>query len=142
VGDTRVPLICMSDGTHHANFAGNMTEWPFYKTTGNISWKIHQIPSMDSIVIVALLPIAMKNSNIRPRRLYEQRQTNPAVLNEVLRHIHQPLSFKHNPGAESWDDDVLRADGSFRCSKPVLAASLPDCSAYSNQHHLEWHVSC
>jgi len=97
---------------------------------------------MHSIIIFAVLPIAMNNSNIRPNRLDEQCETNRAVLNNVLRQIHQPLMFQHNPGAVSWDDNIPCADGSFRYSKLVLAASLPDCSEYSNQHHLEQHDSC
>jgi len=44
LGDTLVPLIFMSDGTHLSNFAGDMTEWPVYMTIGNLSSKICQMP--------------------------------------------------------------------------------------------------
>jgi hypothetical protein len=64
VGDTLVPLIFMSDRTHLSNFAGHKTEWPEYMTVGNLSSKIHRMPSTHSIVMVALRPIAIKNLNI------------------------------------------------------------------------------
>ena len=85
--DTLVPLILMSDGTHLSNFAGDKKEWPVYMTTGNLSWQIRQMPSMHTVVMVALLPIPIKNRNIAQRRLDEQRQTIREVLNEVLRRV-------------------------------------------------------
>jgi len=66
----------MSDGTHLPNFAGDKKEWPVYMTIGNLSSKILQMPSTHSVVMVALLPIPIKNRNIPQRRLDEQRQTN------------------------------------------------------------------
>jgi hypothetical protein len=41
------------------------------------------------------------------------------MLNEVLRQLNQPLTFQHNPGAESRYYNVLYADGNFRHCKPV-----------------------
>jgi len=73
VGDTLVPLIFKSDGTHLSNFAGDKKEWPVYMTIGNLSSKIRQMPSTDSIVMVALLPIPIKNRNIPQKRLDECR---------------------------------------------------------------------
>jgi len=87
LGDTLVPLIFMSDRTHLSNFAGDKKEWPVYMTTGNLSWQIRQMPSMHTVVMVALLPIPIKNRNIAQRRLDEQRQTIREVLNEVLRRV-------------------------------------------------------
>jgi hypothetical protein len=140
VGDTLVPLIFMSDGTHLSNFAGDKKEWPVYMKIGNLSSKIHQMPSTHSVVMVALLPIPIKNRNIPQKRLDEQRQTNQEVLKEVLRQLLQPLTFKHNPSAESGYYKVLCADGNFRRCKPVLAAWLADCPEYSDLHHLERNV--
>jgi len=140
VGDTLVPLIFMSDGTHLSNFAGDKKEWPVYMTIGNLSSKIRQTPSTHSVIMVALLPIPIKNRNIPQKRLDEQRQTNREVLNEVLRRPLQPLTFKQNPSAGSGYYNVLCADGNFRHCKPVLAASLADCPEYSDLHHLERHV--
>jgi hypothetical protein len=66
----------MSDRTHLSNFAGDKIEWPVYMTIGNLSSKICQMPSTQSIVMVALLPIPIKNCNIAKKRLDEQRQPN------------------------------------------------------------------
>jgi hypothetical protein len=90
--------------------------------------------------MVALLPIPIKNRNIRQLRQDEQRQTNREVLNIVLQQILQPLTLKQNPNAESWYYNVLCADGNFRICKPGLAPWLPDCPEYSDLHHLERHV--
>jgi len=140
VGDTLVPLILMSDGTHLLNFAGDNKEWPEYMTIGNLSSRIRQMPAMHSIVMVDLLPIPIKNRNIPQKRLDEQRQTNREVLNKVLRRLLQPLTFKHNPSAKSGYYNVLCADGNFRHCKLVLAAWLADCPEYSDLYHLERHV--
>jgi hypothetical protein len=54
----------MSHGTHLSNVAGDKKEWPVYMTIGNLSSKIRRMPSTLSIVMVALLPIRIKNRNI------------------------------------------------------------------------------
>jgi hypothetical protein len=140
LGDTLVRLIIMSDGTHLSNFAGDKKEWPVYMTIGNQSSMIRQMPSAHTIVMFAVLLIPIKNRNIPQRRLNEQRQTNREVLNEVLRRVLQPLTFKVNPSAESGYYNILCADGNFRHCKPVYAAWLADCPEYSDLHHLERHV--
>jgi hypothetical protein len=109
-------------------------------TIGNQSSKIRQTPSAQSVVMVALLPIPIKNRNIPQKWLDEQQQTNREVLNKVLRRVLQSLTFKQNPNAESGHYNVLFADGTFRRCKPVLAAWLADCHEYSDLHHLERHV--
>jgi len=100
-GDTLVPLIFISDGTHPSNFAGDKKEWPAYMTIGNLSSKIHLMPSAHTVVMVALVPIPIKIRDIPQKRVDEQWQMNREVLNEVLRQVLQPLTFKHNPNAES-----------------------------------------
>jgi len=99
------------------------------------------MPSMHTIVMVALLPIPIKHRNSPQKRLDEQQQTNREVLNEVLRRLLQPLAFKQNPNAESGYYNVLCADGNFRRCKLVLAGWLADCPEYRDLHHLERHVS-
>jgi len=64
VGDTLVPLIVMSDGMHLSNFSGDKNEGPVYMTIGNLSSKLCQMPSTHSVVMVALLPIPIRNLNI------------------------------------------------------------------------------
>jgi len=130
----------MFDGTHLSNWAGAITEWPGYMTIGNLSSKIRPTPTTHSVVMVALLPIPIKNRNIPQKRLDEQRQTNWVVLNEVLRRVLQPLTFKQHPCAERGYYNVLWPDGNFRRCEPVLSAWLADCPEYSDLHHLERHV--
>jgi len=122
VGDILVPLIFMSDGTHLSNFAGDKKEWAVYMIIRNLSSKLHQMTSTHSVVMVALLPMLIKNRNVPQKRLDEQRQTNREVLNEVLWRVLHLLTFKQNPSAESGYYNVLCADGNFRRCKPVLAA--------------------
>jgi len=69
--------------------------------------------------MIALLPIPIKNRNIPQKRLDEQRQTNREVLNEVLRRVLQPLTFKKHSSAESGYYNVLCAEGNFMGCKPV-----------------------
>jgi len=141
LGDTLVPLIFMSNGIHLSNFAGDKKEWPVYMTYSNLSSKIRQMPSAHTVIMVALLSITIKNRNIFPKRLDEQQQqTNCEVLNELLRRVLQPLTFKLNPSAESGYYKVLCADGNFRRCKLVLTAWLADYPEYSDLHHLERHV--
>jgi len=116
----------MYDGTHLSNFVGDKNEWPVYMSIGNQSSKIRQMPSTHSVVMVALLPIPIKNHNVPPERLDEQWQTNREVLNEVPRRLIQPVTLKHNPCADSGYFKILCADGNFRCCQPVLAAWLAD----------------
>jgi hypothetical protein len=140
VGDTLVSLIFMSEGTHLSNFAGRKKQWPGYMTIRNLSSKIRQMPSTHTVVMVALIPIPIKNRIIPQKRLEEQRQTNREVLNKVLRRVLLPLTVKQNPSAESGYYNVLCADGYFRRCNPVLAGWLADCPEYSDLHHLERHV--
>ena len=76
VGDALVPSSFMSDGTHLSNFAGGKKEWPVYMMIGNLSSKIRQMPSMHSVVMVALLPIPIINRDIPQKLLDYQPQTN------------------------------------------------------------------
>jgi hypothetical protein len=54
---------------------------------GNPASKIRQLPSIHTIVKVALLPIPITNRNILQERLDEQLLTNREVLNEGLRQV-------------------------------------------------------
>jgi hypothetical protein len=76
VGDTLVPLIFISDGTHLSNFVGDRTEWPVCMPIGNLSSKIRQMPSTHCVVMVALRPIPIEIFNILQKRLVDQGHTN------------------------------------------------------------------
>jgi len=139
--DELVPLIVMSDGTHLSNFTTDKKVWPVYMTIRNSSSKIHQMPAAHTVLMVAHLPIPKHNRKIPQKRLDVQWQTHGEVLNEVLWHVLQPLTFKLNPSAESGYYNVLCADGNFRRCKQVSAAWLADCPEYSDLHHLERQVA-
>ena len=64
MGDTLVPLVFISDRMHLSTFAGDYKEWPVYMTIGNLSSKVCQWPSTHSVIMVAPLPIPIKNCNI------------------------------------------------------------------------------
>jgi hypothetical protein len=97
----------MSDGMHLSNLAGNKKEWPVYMKIGNLSSRIRQMPSMQSVIMFALLLISITNRITPPKRLDEQRETNREVLNQVLRRVLHPLTCKHNPTAESGYYNIL-----------------------------------
>jgi hypothetical protein len=127
----------MSDETHLSNLAADKKEWPAYVRMRNPSSKVCQMPSKHSIVMVDLLPIPINNRNIPQKRLGEQQQPNPEVVIKVLRRMHQPLPFNHNPSSESGYYNVLHSDRNFRHCKPILAAWLADCPEYSNLPYLQ-----
>jgi hypothetical protein len=88
-------------------------------TIGNLSSKISQIPSMHSLIMVALLPIPINNRNWPQNRLEERQQTNREVLNEVLQQMIPRHTFKHNPGNKSGYYNVLCSDDNFTHCKLV-----------------------
>ena len=119
VGDTPLPLVFIPDGTHLSNLAGERNEWPEYVKIGNQSSKLRQMISTHSLVMVALLPIPIKNSNIPQKQLDEERQTNREVLNDILWWVLHPFTFTPNPSTESGYYNVPFADGNFRRCKWV-----------------------
>jgi len=68
---------------------------------------------MHSVVIVAYLLIPNNNRNNPQKQLGLQRQTNQEVLHEGLWRWRRPLTFKHNPGAESWYYTIFCADAHY-----------------------------
>jgi len=76
LGDTLIPMIKMSDRTHLSNFAGDQKEWHVYTTICNLSSTIWHIPWTHTVVIVAHLPIPLKNRDTLQKQLDVQRQTN------------------------------------------------------------------
>jgi len=140
VGDKLVAFNFMSDRTHLSNFAGDKREWPVYMTISNLSSMIRQMPSTRSVVMVAHVPIPIKNRNIPQKRLDEQRQTNWQVLNKALQRVLKTLTLEQNCSPESRYYNILCADGNFRCCKPIFTAWLADYPEHSGLHHLEQHV--
>jgi hypothetical protein len=93
LGDELVPIGFMSDTTHLSNFAGDKKQLPKYMTIANLSSKIREMPSTHTVVIIALMPIPIKNGNIAQMHLDEQRRTNREVLEGVLLRVLQPRTF-------------------------------------------------
>jgi hypothetical protein len=129
----------MYEGTHLSNFPGDKKEWPVYMTIGNLSSKLRQMPSIHSVIMVALLGIPIKNRNIPQKRLDEQRHTNREVRNAVLAWVLQLLTCKQNPSTKRGYYNVLCADGNFGRCKPILPVWFADCPEYSDLHHVERH---
>jgi len=140
VGDTVVPLICMSNGTHLANFAPNQKQHAVYMTISNLSSKIVQMSSMHSVIIVTLLVIVIKIQNIPQERLAAQWQPIREVLNEVFWRVLQALTIKQNPDTKSGYYNVLSPDGILWRCKPVLVAWLANCPEYCDLHHHNLHM--
>ena len=95
---------------------------------------------MHSVILVALLPLPIKDRNIPQKWLNEQWQTNQEVLNDRHCRVVNSLTVKQNPSAEFGYYNILCADGNFSCCKLVISAWIADCPEYSNQYHLERHV--
>jgi hypothetical protein len=130
----------MSNGTHLSNIAGDKQVWHVYMPIGNLTSKVHQMPSTHSVIQDTLLQIPIKNCNIAQKGLDEQGQTNREVLNDGHWWVLQPLTFNQNRSTESWYYNILFADGILRRCKSALAAWLRHCPEYSDLHCLEWHV--
>jgi len=107
----------MSDGMRLSNFARDKKDWPVYMTIVNRSSEIRRMPWTDFVVMVALLRIAVKNREIHQKRLDEQQQPNPELLNEVLLRVLHLLAIQQNPSADGGYYNVLCADGNFRRCK-------------------------
>jgi hypothetical protein len=69
-------MIFMFDRTQLSNFAGNKKQCPVNMSIGNQSSKICQIPLTCTVVMVTLLPIPIRNSNIPLQQVDEQRQAH------------------------------------------------------------------
>jgi len=129
VGDTLVPLTFLMDGTHLWNFPGDKDVRPEYMTIGNLSSKIRQIATMHRIVMVALLPILTKNSNIRLKQLDEHLQSNWQVWNESSSGYSRQLPL-----------NIIPAPRAGITKFPVQEAT-PDIANMFQQHGLQIAVS-
>lgn len=140
IGHTLVALIFMSNRIHLSNFACNKNEWPVYLAITNPSSMINKMPATHSVVMVPLLPIAVKNCNLIQMWRNQHCQENLELLMKVLQWTLQPPSFKHNLSSETTYYNVPCSDGTFQHCKPVIVAWLAGCPKYSNLHHLQGNV--
>jgi hypothetical protein len=120
-GGTLVPLIFMSDETHLTNFSGDKKAWPLYMTIGNLSTKVRCKPTMQSVVLVALLPIHLKMKKMAESLKELQREWNAKVANRVLEYIFRSLG-----SAERCKFNALCADGKRRLCHPRISGWIAD----------------
>jgi len=62
--DTMVPIIFMYNAMHLMNFSIDKKAWPVYITIGNLSASARMATAIHSVLLVALLPIAIKIRDI------------------------------------------------------------------------------
>jgi Plavaka transposase len=131
-GDTVVPIIFMSDATHLTNFSGDKKAWPVYMTIGNLSSSARMAPAMHSVLLIALLPIAVKMRDIPLSRYTAQKEHNRMVLQHVLRHILGPLM---RPDRRIFY--ARCADGHFRRCVASPAAWIADYPEHRDLHNIK-----
>jgi len=107
--DTVIPIIFMSAVTHLTNFSSDKKAWPVYMMIGNLSASAHMATAIHSVLLVALLLIAIKMHDIPLSWYNEQKEHNRMILQHVLRHILGPLMHMDRRVFFTWC-----ADGHFR----------------------------
>jgi len=122
----------MSDAIHLTNFSGDKKAWPVYMTIGNLSASARMATAMHSVLLVALLPIAIKMRDIPLSRYKEQREHNRMVLQHVLRHILGPLMRAERRVFFAWC-----ADGHFGCCVASPVASIADYPEHRDLHNIK-----
>ena len=75
-GDTVVLIIFISDATRLTKFSRDKKAWPVYMTIGNLSALARMATAMHSVLLVALLLIAIKMRDIPLSRYKEQKEHN------------------------------------------------------------------
>jgi hypothetical protein len=121
VEGTLVPLIFISDETHLTHFPGDKKAWHLYMTIGNLSTKVRCKPTMQSVVLVALLPIHLKMIKMAESLKEIQREWNAKVANRVLEYIFRSLG-----SAERCKFNALCADGKRRLCHPHISGWFAD----------------
>jgi len=115
----------MSDATHLTNFSGNKNVWPVYMMIGNLSALVRMATTMHSLLLVALLPIAIKMHDIPLSRYNEQKEHNRMILQYVLHPILGPLMCADRRVFFAWC-----ADSHFRRCVASPAAGIADYPEY------------
>jgi len=134
VGQTVVPIIFMSDGTHLTNFCGDKKAWPVYMTIGNLSAAARMKHTMHGVLLVALLPIPVKMRDIPLKKRNAQRERNRMVSQHVLQHVMHGLL---NSETENRNFYACCADGRFRYCCPTLAGWMADYPEHRDLHNIK-----
>jgi hypothetical protein len=125
-------MIFMSDTTHLTNFSGDKKVWPVYMTIGKLSASTRMATAAHSVLLVALLPIAIEIRAI-PLSLYnEQKEHNRMILQHVLRHILRLLMRADRRVFFAW-----YADGHFRRCVASPAAWIDDYPEHRDLHNIK-----
>jgi len=122
----------MSDATQLTNFSGDKKAWPVYMTIGNLSTSACMATAMHSVLLVALLAIAIKIRNIPHSRYKEQKEHNRMVLQHVLHHILGPLMHAEHRVFFAWC-----ADGHFRCCIASPVTWIADYPEHWDLHNIK-----
>jgi len=131
-GDTVISIIFMSDATHLTNFSGDRKAWPVYMTIGNLSALARMGTAIYSLLLVALLPIAIKIRDIPRSRYNKQKEHNRMILQHVLRQILEPLMCADRQVFFPWC-----ADGHFRRCVASPATWIADYSEHRDLHNIK-----
>ena len=134
MGQTIVPIILMSDGTHLTNFCGDKKVWPIYMTIGNLCAAVRMKHSMHAVLLVALLPIPIKMHYIPLKKRNAQREHNQMVLQHVLQDVMQGLLQSENENGHFY---TYWADGRFRYCYPTLAGWMADYPEHRDHHNIK-----
>ncbi|KAF8430818.1 hypothetical protein BGX38DRAFT_1079218, partial [Terfezia claveryi] len=123
IGSTLVPVLLASDQTHLTNFSGDKKLWPLYKSIGNIKSTIYNKPTMNTWILIALLPIPPKYLNKIPGNPVEAQELDALqVTHEILSSILSPLA---NAGCQEGIEKVFCDKKVYKCV-PRLSTWLAD----------------
>jgi len=131
-GDTVVLIIFISDATRLTKFSRDKKAWPVYMTIGNLSALARMATAMHSVLLVALLLIAIKMRDIPLSRYKEQKEHNLMVLQHVLHHILGPLMRAEHRVFFAWC-----ADGHFRHCVASPVAWIADYPEHRDLHNIK-----
>ena len=101
-------------------------------TIGNLSASARMATAMHSVLLVALLLIAIKMRDIPLSRYNEQKEHNRMILKHVLRHILGPLMRADCRVFFAW-----YADGHFRRCIASPAAWIANYLEHRNLHNIK-----
>ncbi|KAF8533694.1 hypothetical protein BDD12DRAFT_759600, partial [Trichophaea hybrida] len=131
ISDMLVPIIFMSDATHLTNLSGDKKAWPMYMTIGNLSAAAWMKHTMHSVLMVTLLPIAIKMRDVHLERRNAQWKHNRMVPQHVLQHVQQPLLY-----SETSLFYARCADSNFRYCYLIQAEWMADYPEHSDLHNI------
>jgi len=93
VGSMLVPVLLASDQKHLTNFSRDKKLWPLYISIENIKSTMHNKPTMNTWIPIALLPIPPKRLDKIPTYPAEAQELDALqITHEILSSILSPFS--------------------------------------------------